>query len=76
MSGDILEILVFASIIAGFVAFFLVLFFGLAMLFEKERRPQWFKILVWGVVILFLNFMSCSYLIGYQFGAWDTLGVR
>jgi len=58
-----LEILVFASFIAEISAFFLVLFFGLAILFEKKRRPQWFKIFIWSVIFLFLNFFSCVYLV-------------
>jgi Mn2+/Fe2+ NRAMP family transporter len=54
-----------------------ILFVGIFILavylsFSSQRHEKLFKILVWGVVILFLNFFSCSYLIGHNFRVLDN----
>ncbi|TQV62929.1 MAG: hypothetical protein FNT15_05355 [Sulfurovum sp.] len=76
MWHDIWNILTNISLFGEVILFVGIFILAVYLSFSSQRHEKLFKILVWGVVILFLNFMSCSYLIGHQFGAWDTLEVR
>jgi len=76
---DIIYILPFISLWGEVILFIGIFILAVYLSFSSQRHEKLFKILVWGVVILFLNFMSCSYLM-LDYGASDRrvdrVGVR